>query len=79
MAPKSRNLPISHWESVLPDASHSVRSLLCTATNSTSHERLFTYQRQSTNGHYLPSWLTTPGPIVVKQHVRHSKYEPTVN
>ena len=79
MTLKSHNLPISHWKSVLPDALYSVRSLLCTATNSTAHERLFTYQRQSTNGHYLPSWLTTPGPIVVKQHVQHSKYEPTVN
>ena len=35
----SRNLKPSDWESVLPDALHSIRSLLCTATNTTPHER----------------------------------------
>ena len=35
LALKSRNLPITVWERVLPDALHSTRSLLCTATNAT--------------------------------------------
>jgi len=35
---KSRNLPVTQWETVLPDALHSVRSLLCTSTNATPHE-----------------------------------------
>lgn len=30
---KSKGLPLSAWESVLPDSLHSIRSLLCTATN----------------------------------------------
>ena len=42
---KSRKLPTTHWEDVLPDALHSIRSLLCTATNATPHERLFLYNR----------------------------------
>ena len=41
LALKSRNLDIRQWEFVfvLPEALHSIRSLLCTATNSTPHER----------------------------------------
>ena len=42
---KSRGLPLTHWEMVLPQALHSIRSLLCTATNTTPHERLFAYNR----------------------------------
>ena len=38
---KSKNLPVKYWQVVLPDALHSVRSLLCTATNETPHERFF--------------------------------------
>ena len=37
LALKSRNLPITEWERVLPDALHSTRSLLCTATHATPH------------------------------------------
>ena len=33
------NLPLSRWESVLAEALHSIRSLLCTTTNATPHER----------------------------------------
>ena len=37
LACKSRNIDVTHWELVLPDALHSIRSLLCTATNATPH------------------------------------------
>ena len=63
---------------VLPDALHSIRSLLSTATNCTPHERLFNFQRKSTAGNSFPSWLAHPGPVYVKKHVRGSKYEPLV-
>ena len=33
LALASKGLDTSHWEIVLPDALHSIRSLLCTATN----------------------------------------------
>ena len=67
---KSRKLPTSHWEEVLPDALHSVRSLLCTAITCTLHERMFMHARRSVNGPALPSWLK-PAPIFVKKHVRN--------
>ena len=48
------NIKLSYWEDVLPDALHSIRSLLCTATNVTPHERLFKYTRKSTSGNPIP-------------------------
>ena len=39
LAVKSRKLHILQWELVLPDVLHSIRSLLCTTTNETPHER----------------------------------------
>ena len=74
---KSRNIDIKHWETVLPDALHAIRSLLCTATNATPHERMFNHLRRSASGQSLPSWLT-PGPVYLKQHVRKSKYDKLV-
>ena len=64
---------------MLHDALHSVRSLLCTATNQTPHERMFTFQRRSCSGTSIPSWLTIPGPILIKRHARSSKFEPLVD
>ena len=43
LALKSYNLPLSRWESVLAEALHSIRSLLCTTTNATTHERFFIF------------------------------------
>ena len=40
LATKSRNMGVEHWEEVLPDVLHSLRSLLSTATNITPHERM---------------------------------------
>ena len=78
LALKSKELPLSAWELVLPDALHSIRSLLCTATNCTPHERMFNFQRKSTAGNSVPSWLAHPGPVFIRKHVRGSKYEPLV-
>ena len=74
----SQHRHISEWETALLDALHSVRSLLCTATNATPHERMFTYQRKSTNGTSLPSWLTSSGKVLVRNFNQQSKYEPLV-
>ena len=76
LALQSLNLPKQQWESVLPVALHSIRSLLCTATNETPHERFFKFNRKSVNGQSLPSWLLTPGPVLLRKHVRSSKYDP---
>ena len=62
---KTRGLPITHWQEVLPDALHSLRSLLCTATNCTPHERFFRFERRSSTGRSMPTWLLTPGPVLL--------------
>ena len=71
-------MPISKWEVVLPQVLHSVRSLLCIATNATSHERFLNFQRRSVLGISVPSWLTFPETVLVQRHARSSKYEPLV-
>ena len=76
---KSKGLSVSKWKSVLPDALHSIRSLLCTTTNETPHERLFNFERKTSTVNRLPEWLTIPGPILVRNRNPHSKYEPKVN
>lgn len=76
---KSANLPDSKWEMVLPDALHSIRSLLSTATNTTPHERFFGFQRRSTHGTSLPTWLQTPGPVLLRRYVRRGKNDPLVD
>jgi transposase InsO family protein len=79
LALKTRELPTSCWQDVLNDALHSIRSLLCTATDVTPHERLFVHQRRSTSGTSVPTWLTTPGPVLLKRQVRKSKFDPLVD
>ncbi|XP_054287969.1 uncharacterized protein LOC129003695 [Macrosteles quadrilineatus] len=79
LALKSLNLEINQWETVLEDALSSVRSLLCTATNQTPHERMFLHPRRSgNNGVSAPSWLLNSGPVYLKRFNRTSKYEPLV-
>ena len=78
LALKSRGLPTSAWQEVLPTALHSIRSLLCTSTNCTPHERMFLHQRRTATGDSIPTWLTKPGPVFLRKHARRSKYEPVV-
>lgn len=78
LALKSRGLNTNQWEKVLPDALHSIRSLLCTSINCTPHERIFHHNRRASSGKALPSWLVTPGPVLLKRFDRTSKYEPLV-
>ena len=75
LALKSSKLDIRQWELVLPDALHSIRSPLCTATNQTPHERMFNYKRKSSFGISVPTWPSAPGLVYLKRHVRSSKYE----
>ena len=78
MALMSRGLSTECWQYVLPDALHSVRSLLCTTTNATPHERLLNFSRRSTTGSSVPTWLCNPGPVLLKKHVRLKKTDPFV-
>ena len=61
LALKTHKLPINAWQDVLPDALHSIRTLLCTSTNKTPHERLFVFQRRSTTGSSIPRGLLHQG------------------
>ena len=79
LALQEHELPISQWEKVLPDALHSIRSLISTATNCTPHERMFNYQRRTSTGVSPPSWLSSPGTVLLRRHVKQSKYEPLVD
>ena len=78
LALKTRNRNINQWEEVLSEALHSIRSLLCTAINCTPHERMFTHPRKSSFGKAIPTWLTNPGPVLVRKQIRHNKYDPLV-
>ena len=71
LALKTKGLPTSYWQEVLLDALHFIRSLLCTTTNATPHECMFSYQRKSTSSVSILSWLTTPGLVLLKRHVRN--------
>ena len=79
MALKTRGLPMACWQDILPDVLHLLHSLLCTATNSSPHERLLKYSRRSSVGRYVPSWLITPGPVLLKPHVHTIKHDPLVD
>ena len=79
LALKTRGLPVQCWEEVLPQALHANRSLLCTATNATPHERMFKHPRRTSLGNSLPSWLLTPGPVLIRNYYRTNKYQPLVN
>ena len=75
---KSKNLQTCHWESVLQSALHGIRSLLCTATNETPHQRFFGFTRRSSFGTSLPGWLTEPGPVLLRNFNRSSKFDSKV-
>ena len=78
LALRTKGLSDAYYEQVLQEVLHSQRSLLCTATNSTPHERLFRFERRSASGASLPSWLLEKGPVLVRNHARKSKYMPIV-
>lgn len=78
LALRTKNLSTEEWEKVLPQALHSIRSLLCTATNCTPHERMFVHPRRSTNGDSVPTWLTNSGQALMRKFDRTSKYQSIV-
>lgn len=78
LALKTKRLNISEWEVVLEQALYSIRSLLCTATNCTLHERMFRHFRRISTGTSIPSWLSS-GPVLFRKYDRQSKYDPLVN
>nr|XP_039247902.1 uncharacterized protein LOC120325803 [Styela clava] len=75
----SKGSPIECWQDVLLDVLHSIRSLLCTATNATPHERLFNFARRSTTGYAVPTWLTNSKIVLLKRQIRRNKSDPYVD
>ena len=55
---KTAGLPPEIWEIILPKALHSIRSLLCTATNATAHNRFFAFPKSSSSRTSLTRWMT---------------------
>ena len=53
-----------------------MRSLLCTTTNTTPHERFLNFQRRLVLGISAPSWLSSTGTVLVRRHNLQSKYDP---
>ena len=45
----------------------------------TPQERFLCFQRRSTTGKAIPTWLATPGPVLLRRFVRQSKSEPLVD
>ena len=78
LALRSRGLEKKHWEQVLPDVLHSLRTLVCTATNEVPHDRFFAFPRRHTVARPLPRWLTERSKALIKRHVKMSKYEDSV-
>ena len=78
LALHSNRLPPKSWELVIESALHSIRTLLCTTTGETPHDRIFTFPRRSSSGTSLPQWLLSPGTVLLKNHSRSSKAEPVV-
>ena len=74
LALASAKLPVEQWDSVLPDALHSIRSFLSTATNATPHERFLSFPRKSSQGVSLPSWLS-PGSVLLRKFLRSNKQD----
>ena len=64
---------------VLTDIFNSFRSLLCMSTNTSPHKRFLTFNRRSTLGTSIPSWLSSPKPVFLNRHVRTSKYNSLVD
>ena len=49
------------------------------STNTTLHERFFSFFCCSSHGISLPYWLMSPGPVLLKRFVRNNKTDPYVD
>jgi len=78
LALRSLGLPKTHWEDVLPLALASTRTLLCTATNNTPHERFCQFPRSSVVGTEIPKFLRNPGSEVLLRNRMRGKFDPLV-
>ena len=69
------HMKINDWETILPVAPHSIRSLLCTSTNATPHERFIGFPRRAgmTRTKILPTWLLDKGMVLLRNFTPNIK------
>ena len=67
----SRGLTEDRWEEIMPDVLASIRTLISTATNSTSHDQIFGFSRRSSSALRIANWLAPDNNIYVKNFVRN--------
>ena len=72
----SRGLTEDRWEEMLPDVLASIRTLICTATNSTPHDRFFGFPRRRSSALRIANWLAPDNNIYVKTFVRNKSDPP---
>jgi len=70
--------PPNRWDEEIVNALHSIRSLLCTATGETPHERFLVHRRRTgpEAKRSLPTWLMNPGPLLWRNFDRERKSDP---
>ena len=52
-----KSLAEEHWKEMLQQALHCFRSLVCLATNETTHQRMFSIPRRAMTRISMPTWL----------------------
>ena len=67
----SRGLSEDRWEEMLHDVLASIRTLICTATNGTPHDRFFGFPRRRSSALRIANWLAPNNNIYVKTFVRN--------
>ena len=76
---KSKGLAIKHWETVLSDVLHSIRSVINTITNETPHQIFFNYKQKSATVNSVSTCLNESGKPLLKKTDKNSKFEPNIN
>ena len=72
-----RGLTGDRWKEMLSDVLASIRTLICTATNSTPNDRFFGFPRRRSSALRIANWLAPDNNIYVKNFVRN-KSDPLV-
>lgn len=76
---KSKKLAIKHWEAVLSDVLHSIRSVINTITSETPHQTFFNYKQKSATVNSVFTCLNESGKPLLKKTDKNSKFEPNIN
>ncbi|GFU60018.1 putative retrovirus-related pol polyprotein from transposon opus [Trichonephila clavipes] len=79
LALKSNSMKFEQWEGVIQTALHSIRSLLKVQQQMPLlMNECFLILEDPHNGCSIPTWLTKPGPVLIKNQMPANKYEPIV-